>query len=964
MKTNASKLHLSLLAALLSCVASMRVEALPQNSRKPTEYKLSEPDRAWVAKTLSALSLRDKIAQLIQVRIEGEFLNRRGSEFRAIQEEVRRNHVGGVILFAGNVYESAILINELQRLSRLPLVVSADFERGASFRIAGATSFPWTMAIGATGSEEFAYREGAITGQEARSLGVHWVFAPVVDVNNNPDNPVINIRSYGEDPQLVARLGAAFIRGAHDKGVLATAKHFPGHGDTATDTHIGLAVIPSDLDRLNSLEFVPFKSAIEAGVDSIMTAHIAVPKVTGEPGAPATLSPRILTGLLRNSLHFDGLIVTDALEMGGITTRYWGGLAAVRAIQAGADMLLLPPDTEVAINEVERAVRRGDISEARINQSTEKVLMAKTRLGLQRTRTVSIDRIADLIATPENLKLAQTMADQSMTLLKDEKRLLPLDPRHPPKIYSIVLSSDREAAPGALFQTELRRRFLTAQTSAMDPQTSNEVISGVVKTASESDVLILSTLVRVISGKGSLALPESQRNLIERLLATGKPIIWLAFGNPYVLRLFPQIQTYLCTFSYSDVSQIAAAKAVSGEIPITGKMPVSIPQFFRVGDGLQVPMLDMRLNEASPTRLGLPDNAFENTKELLSGFVKNKAFPGASLIIGYRGFTVFDDSEGRLDYSNASVKVTGDTIYDLASVSKAVGTTTAAMILVESGRLLLNARVQDYLPEFKGANKDQVLVKNLLNHSAGLPSDLPLYKEAKGYQQILKRVLETPLVYDPGSKTLYSDLGMILLGEIISRAAGQPLDRFLAEHLFIPLGMKSTFYNPPRKMLGRIAPTENDPWRHRIVRGSVHDENAYAMGGVAGHAGLFSSAHDLALFAQMMLNGGIYDHRRYLNPDTIEHFTAVQGTSEAVHALGWGKPTVANWTGETFSAAAYGHNGFTGTLLWIDPQKQLFVILLTNRVYPSRQNLKIDEARQSICESIVRSVSLPAGVPQ
>ncbi len=956
MKFVKSKPIIDLLAASL-LAGCMSLAAAPAKVPKPAEYRLRPPDKAWVARTLKSLPLRDKIAQLIQVRVQGKFLNRNSPDFVQIRDEVQSNHVGGVVLFAGNVYESAVLLNDLQSLSRLPLVVSADFERGASFRIADTTSFPWTMAIGAAGSEDFAYKEGAVTAQEARALGVHWLFAPVADVNNNPDNPVINIRSYGEDPQLVARLATAFIRGAHDRGTLATAKHFPGHGDTATDTHIGLAVIPSDLARLNSVEFVPFKSAIAAGVDSIMTAHIAVPEVTGEPGLPATLSPRILTGLLRDSLHFKGLIVTDALEMGGITTRFWGGLAAVRAIQAGADMLLLPPDTNVAINEVERAVRRGDISETRINESVERVLAAKSRLGLQLNRTVAISRISELVGSPENQMLAQTMADRSITLVKDEKHLLPIDPRNPPSIFSIVVASDLETSPGAVFQAELRRRFLTARTASVDPRTSDALVTGIVKTASASDVIILSTLVRVISGRGTIALPENQRTLIDQLIATGKPIIWLAFGNPYLLRLYPQVPTYICTFSYSDVSQIAAAKALAGEIPITGRMPVSIPGCSRLGDGLQLPALDMTLKSAQPTELGLPENAFAETKRLLAGFVEDKAFPGASLVVGYKDSIVLDDEEGRLDYSAKSRRVTADTIYDLASVSKAVGTTTAAMMLFQSGRLLLNAPVQDYLPEFKGPQKDKVRVLNLLNHSAGLPPFLQLYKEYKGYQQMLKAVCETPLVYEPGTKTEYSDLGMILLGEIISRAAGRPLNQFLAQHLFEPLAMKSTFYRPPKSLLARIAPTEKDPWRGRIVRGEVHDENAYAMGGVAGHAGLFSSAHDLALFAQMMLNGGIYDHRRYLNPDTIQRFTATQEGKEGARALGWGKPDPSKWTEKVFSPSAFGHTGFTGTLIWIDPQRHMFIILLTNRVYPSRENLKIDEARQVICESVVQAIT-------
>jgi beta-N-acetylhexosaminidase len=919
-------------------------------------YKIGSADSAWVKRKLSRMTLKDKVGQLIGVRVSGKFYNRQSPDFLDLKKEVELNHVGCAILFAGNVYESAVLLNQLQKLSSLPLIVSADFERGVSFRIADTTSFPWTMAIGATGSEEFAYQEGATTAREARALGVHWIFAPVMDVNNNPGNPVINIRSFGEDPHLVARLGSAFIRGARDNGVLTTAKHFPGHGDTATDTHIGLAVVPSDLARLNSIELVPFKAAILAGVDSIMSAHVAVPQVTGEPGMPATLSSKVLTGLLRETIGFKGLIVTDAMEMGGITTRFWTGQAAVRALQAGADMLLLPPDTNVAIQEVVRAVKRGDLSEERINQSVRRVLEAKTKLGLHKQRLINLDRIADLIAAPADQKLAQEMADRSITLLKNDGPLVPLDPLRSQNIFSVVLSSDLDAAPGNIFQSELRRRFPSIRAAAIDPRTPGETVSNVIRTASEADVIICSTLVRVISGKGNVALPENQRLVIDRLIASGKPVLWLAFGNPYLLNLYPQVAAYLCTFSYADVSQIAAARAVSGEIPVVGKTPVSIPGYAGVGDGLQLPKLDMTLHVRPPETAGLSQAAFEEVQKLLESYVEAKAFPGAALVVGYKGAIVLDTAAGRLDYTANSPRVNGDTIYDLASLSKAIGTTAAAMMLVESGRLLLTAPVQDYLPEFSGPNKEKVQVQHLLLHCTGLPAFQAFYQQNRGYDQMLNAVYATPLEFEPGERTLYSDLGMILLGEIISRVSGQPLDRILSDRLFGPLGMKSTTYNPPKAWRSRIAPTENDPWRKRIVRGEVHDENAFAMGGVAGHAGLFSTAHDLAVFAQTILNRGLYDYRRYWAADTIAKFTLPEGVPEKSRALGWGKPSASQWSGAIFSPAAIGHTGFTGTSIWIDPQKKFFMVLLTNRVHPTRKNLQIDEARQKITESIVRAL--------
>ncbi len=958
-----SKLSLCL-AFILLPVLLFPAMPKPAAIRKPVEPKLGAPDKAWIRRTLKGLSLRDKVAQLIGVRVPGRFLNRESAEFRALEAEVRHNRVGGVILFAGNIYESAVLLNELQQRSSLPLLVSADFERGASFRITDTTSFPWTMALGAAASDDFAYQEGAITAREARALGVHWLFAPVMDVNNNPDNPVINIRSFGEDPQLVARLGASFIRGARDNGALTTAKHFPGHGDTATDTHIGLAVVASDRTRLDQVELVPFRTAVQAGVDSIMTAHVAVPQVTGETGVPATLSPRILTDLLREQLKFQGLVVTDALEMGGITTRYWSGLAAIRALQAGADMLLLPPDTTVALNEVVRAVQRGDLTEERIDRSVERILAAKTRLGLHRRKTVDLDHIGEVVAAPQSQALAQTISDRAVTVVRDEKRLLPLNPLALRRIFSLVLSSDLDPAPGSIFQSEMRRRFSSISTAALDPRVTPELVTSILRNAAEADVIVCAAMVRVVSGRGNISLPENQSALLSKIIASGKPVVFVSLGNPYILRAVPGVATYLCTFSYANVSQVSAAKALSGEIAVSGKMPISIPDYSQAGDGLQIPRLDMTLTAKSPESFGLPNDAFAETKKLLASYVENKASPGAALIVGYRGAIILDTAAGRLDYSESSDRVSDNTIYDLASLSKAVGTTGAAMMLVQSGRLLLDAPVHDYLPEFRGPEKDKVRVRNLLTHSAGLPAFLPLYKEARGYEAFLKLVYTVPLEYEPGAKSQYSDLGMILLGEIISRASGYTLSSFLSDNLFDPLGMKSTFYNPPKSLLPRIAPTENDPWRNGVVRGEVHDENAFAMGGVAGHAGLFSSAHDLAIFAQMMLNNGLYDHRRYLNAEVLSRFTALQEPAGASRALGWAKPSERNWTGAAFAATAYGHTGFTGTSMWVDPQSQLFIILLTNRVHPGRDNLKIDEARQAISESVIKVIrAAPAGQP-
>jgi beta-N-acetylhexosaminidase len=838
-------------------------------------YKIGNPDKVWVNQTLKSLSLREKIAQLIQIRVLGKFINSQDPDFQAIKEQVTRTRVGGLVLFAGSIYESAILLNELQQASKLPLLVSSDFERGASFRIADTTSFPWAMALGATGSNNFAYQEGLITAQESRAMGIHWIFAPVLDVNNNPDNPVINIRSYGEDPQLVARLGSAFIRGAHDGGVLTTAKHFPGHGDTATDSHLGLAVVQSNLARLEAVELLPFRSAIAAGVDSIMTAHVAVPEVTGAPETPATLSEKILTDMLRNSLKFSGIVVTDALEMGGIANRYWSGLAAVRAIEAGADILLLPTNVTAVIEEIERAIKRGEIPESRIDRSVEKILNAKSSLGLQINRITPVGRIRAAVAAPKNTKLAQEIADHSITAVKDEQRLLPVNPLKEQKILSLVLAFDVDSSPLSVFQSEMRRRFPSVRTMWCDSRISEELSGEIEKVASQSDLIICATIARLVSGQSAISIPKKQRDILEKLLASNKPVVWVSFGNPYVLRLAPQAGTYLCTYSYSDNSQIAAAKAMSGEVPIGGRLPVSIPQLFKSGAGLQIPKIDMTLRTDS-----LAIVSFNETKQVLSSLIESEVVPGAAIVLGQKNSILWEYYAGKAAHSISSSSVSPKTIYDIASLSGVVGTTSAAMLAAASKDLILSASVSDFLPESSSGNIKGLQVRDLLSRYSSTASSAD----------------------------------MALLNEIVSRASGFSLDRFLSTRLFQPLGIGKT-------------------------------TTLFVSSKAGSSTRLLSNARDLTVFAQMLLNGGIYDYRRYFDRLILAQFT------EDNKALGWSKPSVTGWTENIFSKTAFGQNASSGSALWIDPEKQLFIVVLANA--PTRE--KAAEFQQKIVESLLRA---------
>lgn len=898
------------------------------------------PDDTWADNVMKTLSLREKIAQLIQIRVAGTFTNRESPQFTDVKAQILQNELGGVVLFAGNVYESAVLLNELQTISKLPLLVTADFERGASFRISDTTSFPWAMAIGATGSEQYAYQQGLITAREARSLGVHWILAPVMDVNNNPNNPVINIRSFGESPQLVARLGSAFIRGARIGGVLTTAKHFPGHGDTSTDSHLGLPVVQSDINRLQSVELVPFRRAIEAGVDSIMTAHIALPQITGNPPIPATLSSRILTDLLRRDLGFHGLIVTDALEMNGVTDRYWCGLAAIRAIQAGADVLLLPTNPVVAIREIERAVKRGDISEGRIDESVKKVLLAKSSLDLQHSRTVSIDRIEEVVSSPDNLSVAQEIADHSITVVKDQQGLIPINPIESPRVFSLVLSSSLESSPAAIFQAEMSQRFSSIRTMWANTRISDELVRSIESAAASADIIVLSTLVRLTSGANSIGIPKRQRTILNKILTSRKRVIWVAFGNPYVFKLAPQAGTYMCTFSYSDVSQIAAARALSGEIGISGTTPVSIPNYFEIGDGLRIPKLEMTLKTPASETTEVFKNSFEKTRRILESLAAEGVFSRGELVVGHKSSVILDYAFGKHEISGNTLGVSPNTIYDIGGLSKIVASTSAAMLSVESGSLILDAPVQDYLPEFKGRDKSRVKIRDLLADASGLPESLQNFTEIEGYDNLLTAICSSPLVFSPATKVLDSELNRILIEEIVSRASGLPFDRFLMLCLLDPLKMETTFINPSANFIAQIARETG----YEVIS---------SRPGASGAARIFCRAHDLAVFAQMMLNGGIYDHRRYFSPKTISQFTESRKSSSMVVSLGWLRPSRSNWTGSLFSEKAFGYNTPAGPSLWIDPAKQLFIILLSGSKPESAEIKKIVEARKLIHEAVI-----------
>ena len=587
-----------LLPVLVACVF-VTSAAMSAVRRKPRTQKAEPPIKTTsaVRRWMSTMTLRDEVAQLIFIPFSGTFPNSRSREYRKFVRLIHDTKIGGLVLVnwsngrttpKAEPYALAAFLNRMQRLAGTPLLVSADFERGASMRVNDTTPFPHAMAFGAAGDPEEARFEGKVTAREARALGVQWVLFPVADVNNNPDNPVINIRSYGENPQAVAAMVRAFIEGAHSDRknyVLTTVKHFPGHGDTADDTHLNLATIPADRERLDRLELVPFRAAIDAGVDSVMTAHVAVPALA-PPDLPATLAPQILTGLLRNDLGFQGLVITDALEMGGIAKGYSTGEAAVRALEAGADALLMPPDPDMALKAVIGAVEDGRLTRRRIQASVAKILEAKERLGLDRKRAVNLESIADVLDSPEDRDHAQEIADRAVTLVRDKGSLLPL--QDPGRACYLVVAESRYSSEGQVFTRELRHRAPTVAEAALDPTMTRQAMDEAVRKLPDCASYVVAAFSTAAAFRGSVGLAGELPQFLQALIGLGKPVILIALGNPYLLRGFPDVAAYLATFSTVPPSETAAVKALFGEINIRGHLPVSIPGAAQYGEGLQV----------------------------------------------------------------------------------------------------------------------------------------------------------------------------------------------------------------------------------------------------------------------------------------------------------------------------------------------------------------------------------------
>jgi beta-N-acetylhexosaminidase len=907
---------------------------------------------------IDSLTLREKIAQMIMVRVRGDFYNSKSWYKGQLKKWINEDGIGGVITFGGSVHGTYYNNKMFQSwVKNVPLLISADYERGTGQWLSGGTLFPSNMAITASSNSLNAYKAGRITATEATALGIHIILGPVMDINNNPANPIINFRSYSDDVNSVSKFGTQFIKGVQDGGRIACAKHYPGHGNTATDSHSSLPTIQGSRDELEKVELSPFKTAVDSGVGAIMTAHISVPGLDSNKN-PASHSWRITTGILKNEWGFAGLVITDGMEMGGLTQSAWAGESAILAIEAGADILLLPVDVEKTINSIEKAVKKGRLSIHQINKSVSKILKAKSEFGLFKTVTPEWTQVKDSVGLPKNKSLSQKIANESITLVKDNQNLIPLKPEKIKELTHLIISTDDGIKSKLnIFIKDINRthgnvnEILVSQ--KLKPSQIEDIISEI---KNKPKPILVSALVRIRMDKGEATIDSTHNLLLKRLYEEKVQYVLSSFGSPY-LPEYNHIPTYLCAFGYGSISLKAMANAIWGRIPIEGVLPVNLNDIHKKGDGIK----------RSKRKYGFEKNIkldFNNAFAIIDSFINKKIFPGAQIFVSKKGKILASQGFGSHTYENKSPPVTEHSIYDIASITKILSTTPIIMKLVSQKKINLDHPVKQYIPEFNGPFKNKVTLRHLLTHSAGLEPYIEYFLEdkIKSKNEIINDIINRELLFEPGSQMKYSDLGMILLAEVISIVQNKSFKSLAEKYIFTPFNMENTSFNPSKELLHQIVPTEIDNrFRKRLVHGEVHDENAFILGGVAPHAGIFSTAKDIGNYFQMLLNGGTWLGKRYFNSSIINQFTKRQNIPiNSDRAIGFDTPSRngKSSAGDFFGDLSFGHLGFTGTSVWADPENDIIIVLLTNRVHPTREKKGIYQARRMIYNSLMKQLLL------
>ncbi len=912
----------------------------------------------WADSVYKKLSKDERIAQLMVVRLSTIDSKTKTVTFYddKVEALIKKYNIGGICVFQGSPVKQATIINRLQSKAKTPILMCIDAEWGVGMRLIDSVlPLPRQMMLGAMKDETVVYRYGQLVAAQCKRIGLQVNYAPVVDVNNNPNNPVINDRSFGEDKYKVAAFGIQYMKGMQDAGVMACAKHFPGHGDVAVDSHFDLPVINKTMAQLDSLELYPFRKIFNAGVGSVMLAHLYIPAIDTAANRATSLSPLNINGLLRTKLNYQGLTFTDALEMQGVKKYFPGGTASVQSLIAGNDMLCLPADVPVAINETKNAIKKKQLSWADIEMHCKKVLVAKYMYGLRQFQPINTDNLAaDLNAGVPAMR--RLVAENAITLVsKNDSSFFPLRDTKPGDIAFVGFGITQE--------NELAKRMRSDYNATLFY-------------AGDADLLKkLKPFKKIVIGihnvgrfaASNFGFTKNSLDLLSNIQQKENSISFL-FGNAYALKNMCTAPNMVLCYEDDAIVQGTAADLLQGKIFYKGVLPVTVCDNLTYGFGIETKATASLFEKADQGKIN--QTIFYKIDSIVQDGIEKYAMPGC-VVLGLKdGKVAYEKAFGNFTFEKKK-PVTPGTVYDLASVTKICATTLSIMKLYEEGKLNLKKKLSDYLPETIGTNKKDLLIEDILMHEAGLVAYIPFYKETldatgKPLQTIYattpndsfnipvaqnlymknawkdtiyKRILMSAV--GQRGKYIYSDNDYIFLGKVVERISGKTMDEYALQNFYAPMHLQSTGYDPlQRNRLDDIAPTENEKiFRTQLIQGSVHDPGAAMMGGVAGHAGLFSNANDLAAVMQMLLDGGCFNGRQYFKKQTVDLFTAYQSHSSR-RGFGFDKPEKDNATRKDpypsvkTSPLTFGHTGFTGTCAWADPSTGLVFIYLSNRVYP------------------------------
>lgn len=957
--------RLFLIILILICVFS---QANAQVSPSDTLTSRILPRKAWVDSVFATLSTDEKIAQLLVVR--ANYPNEK--YFKEINQLIRKYNIGGVTFFGSTPYRQMSQTNYWQSISRTPLFITIDGEWGLGMRLDSVMPFPFQMTLGALRDDSLVYEMGKAIAAQCKRMGIQMNFAPVVDVNVNPANPVINMRSFGEDPLNVAEKGTAYMKGLQDHGIIATAKHFPGHGDTETDSHQTLPIVNHDWTRIDSIELFPFKQLIKEGVDGIMIAHLYMPAIENQPNTATTLSKNVVSGLLTDALNFDGLIVTDALDMKGVTKYFPPGDIEIKALQAGNDILLLPQDVKKAIQAIKKAIKQGNILQETIDKRCRKVLGFKYDAGLHTVHPITGGRLTAELNKPENRYLNRELYANAITLVKNDNDIIPLKNLDTLQIATISIGTQTNNH----FQHTIGK-YTRATHFNIQKKFKKKEEEKLISDLSPYNLIIIGINNTNIFASRNFGVTKESISLIEKIAET-KTVILDVFASPYALAFFKNIENIeaiLVSYQDNRYSQDLSGQLLLGGIPARGKLPVTASSDFPINTGIFTD--PVRIKFTSPEEFRITERSLKKIDSVALSGIEMKAYPGCQVIAAKDGKIFYNRSFGNHTYKNGSQVRSGD-LYDLASVTKLAATTLSMMKLHEEGKIDIDNKLEKYLPFLRGTEKGDIVIRELMAHQAGLQAWIPYYMftldesgnpdqsiySSEISEEFPVRVAEDMYIRKEYSHTIfdsimlspprenhdykYSDLGFYYLAKIIENTSNKPFEEYVDEVFYKPLGLSTMTFLPRRKYeLGRIVPTENDKqFRQQLLQGDVHDPGAAMLGGVSGHAGLFSNAEDLVVILQMLLQKGHYGGEQYLDTLTIKEFTKCQFPLNLNRrGIGFDKPLlefVENGPNcKSASPSSYGHSGFTGTYVWADPENNLVYIFLSNRIHPNASNGKI-----------------------